>query len=88
MSNRWAILTLLFSVRLAMAFQYQAVAALGPLVIRQYDATLVDLGLLIGLFLVPGIVFAIPGGGVARRFGDRRVVSTGLILMVAGGLVV
>jgi MFS family permease len=30
---------------------------------------------------------ALPGGAIAKRFGDRRIVTLGLLMMVAGGAV-
>lgn len=88
MSNRWAILALLFSIRVTMAVQFQAVAALSPLIMRQYGVGLADIGLLIGLYLSPGIVIALPGSGIGRRFGDKQAVAFGMVLMLAGGLVI
>lgn len=84
MSSRWSILAILFIARTMMAFQFQAVAALAPLVSEAHGASLADIGLLIGLYLAPGIFIALPGGAVAARFGDRRVVLVGLGLMLAG----
>jgi MFS family permease len=83
---RWRILALLFIVRTAMAFQFQAVGALSPLFVESLGITLADIGLLVGLYLAPGIVFALPGGALGARFGDRRLVLVGLALMVAGGI--
>ena len=83
---RWRILALLFVVRTAMAFQFQAVGALSPLFVETLGITLADIGLLVGLYLAPGIVFALPGGALGARFGDRRLVLVGLALMVAGGI--
>jgi len=34
MQNRWAVLALLFTVRLAMGFQFQAVGAVSPAYMR------------------------------------------------------
>ena len=85
--NRWAILALLFAVRLSMAFQFQSVASVSPLLTAKYGVTLGEIGLLIGLYLAPGLAFALPGGEVARRFGDKQVVLVGLGLMIAGGLI-
>ncbi len=88
MSNRWSILALLFSIRVTMAFQYQAVAALSPFVMTKFGVGLADIGLLIGLYVSPGIVIALPGGAIGRRFGDKQTVAFGLVLMLAGGLIV
>jgi MFS family permease len=87
MPLRWRVLALLFAVRTMMAFQFQSVGALGPLVRADFGVGLADLGLLIGLYLSPGIVLALPSGKLGRRFGDKPCVLVGLALMVAGGLV-
>ena len=85
--NRWHVLALLFAVRLGMAFQFQSVASVSPALMKEYGVGLGDIGLLISLYLAPGLAFAIPGGEIGRRFGDKRVVLGGLALMVAGGLI-
>ncbi|WP_409189024.1 CynX/NimT family MFS transporter [Bradyrhizobium sp. RDM4] len=86
MAQRWKILAVLFVVRLSMAFQFQSVASLSPAMIKTYGVGLGDIGVLISLYLAPGIAFALPGGEIGRRFGDKRVVLAGLALMTAGGL--
>lgn len=84
--KRWNVLILLFIVRLSMAFQFQSVASMSPAIMKAYDVGLGDIGLLISLYLAPGLAFALPGGEIGRRFGDKRVVLFGLTLMIAGGL--
>jgi MFS family permease len=86
-TRRWNVLAVLFIVRLSMAFQFQSVAALSPAIIKSYGVGLGEIGILISLYLAPGIAFALPGGEIGRRFGDKRVVLFGLVLMMAGGLV-
>ena len=83
MPGRWSILALLFAVRATMGFQYQSVAAVAPLVTRDFGVGLADVGLLIGLYLAPGIAIALPGGALGRRFGDKSTVLAGLALMAA-----
>lgn len=87
MSNRWGILALLFAVRTAMAIQYQSVAAVAPRLITDYGVGIADIGVLISLYLAPGIVLALPGGTVGRYFGDKRSVLAGLLLMSLGGVI-
>jgi MFS family permease len=87
MQNRWAVLALLFTVRLAMAFQFQAAGAVSPAFMQQFGVALADIGLLISLYLAPGIVFAVPSAEIGRRFGDKTVVLFGLSLMILGGLI-
>jgi MFS family permease len=86
MPDRWRILAVLFAVRATMAFQFQSVAAVAPLLSQELNVELSDIGLLIGLYLAPGMVLALPGGAIDQRFGDKRTVLAGLVLMVAGGL--
>lgn len=88
MVNRWHILALLFGIRVTMALQFQAIAALSPFVMETFHVGIADIGLLIGLYLSPGIFLALPGGAIGKRFGEKSVVLAGLILMSAGGLIV
>jgi MFS family permease len=69
-----------------MGFQFQSVAALAPLLARDLGLDKSQLGWLIGLYLLPGVAFALPGGLLGRRFGDKRMVAAGLLLMALGGI--
>ena len=84
LSNRWGILAVLFAVRLTMAFQFQSVAAVAPLLGTKFDASLADIGLLIGLYFTPGVALSLPGGAIGKRFGDKATVSGALLLMLIG----
>ena len=84
--KRWFILAVLFLARTAMGFQFQALAALSSSVITDFRIDYTQLGLLIGLYLFPGIVIAYPGGLLGQYFGDKRIAAFGMALMVAGGL--
>jgi MFS family permease len=86
MRNRWGILALLFAIRATMAFQFQSVAAVAPLLNSEFGIGLADIGVLIGLYFAPGIVLALAGGAVGQKFGDKTTVLAGLALMLAGGL--
>jgi MFS family permease len=86
MSGRWGILAVLFAVRATMGFQFQSVAAIAPILTRDVGIGLADIGLLIGLYLAPGVAIALPGGALGRRFGDKTMVLVGLALMMLGGL--
>jgi MFS family permease len=84
--NRWIILAVLFVVRLTMAFQFQSVAAVAPLLGTQFGVSLADIGILIGLYFTPGVALALPGGAIGQRFGDKRTVLGALMLMLIGNL--
>ena len=88
MSNeRWAVLSLLVAVRTSMGFQFQSVAAVSPLMTADLGISYAELGILIGAYLLPGLVVALPGGWLAARLGDRRIVLAGLALMALGGFI-
>lgn len=87
MKLRWRMLAVLFLARMAMAFQYQIVGSVSPILMETYGVDLAGIGFLIGLYFAPGLVLALPGGWIGQRFGDKRVVAFGLGLMLLGGLV-
>jgi len=84
MAMRWRILFLLFLIRSIMAFQFASIGAIAPLIGNEFQVDAVAIGALIGIYFAPGIFVALPGGAVASRLGDKRVVLVGLALMVAG----
>ncbi|HKC08324.1 MAG TPA: MFS transporter [Methylomirabilota bacterium] len=88
MSQRWAMLLVVFFTRTALGFQFQSIAALTPFLVTAFDFSWAQVGLLMGLFMLPGVVFALPGGLLGQRFGSRRVVLAGLGLMIVGGMLV
>ncbi|MER9404738.1 MFS transporter [Mesorhizobium caraganae] len=67
-----------------MAFQFQSVGAVAPLVSDSLGASLADIGVLIGLYLAPGVALALPGATIGRRYGDKATVLAGLLMMLAG----
>jgi MFS family permease len=69
-----------------MGFQFQSVAALSSLLVSELNFDYTQLGLLIGFYLLPGIVIAYPGGLLGQRFGDKNVAILGMTLMVVGGV--
>ncbi len=83
----WIILSALALSRVAFGYQFQAVASLGPDLMARLHLDYAGLGSLIGAYMVPGLVAALPLGLLGRRFGDRAVLGGGLVLMTLGGLV-
>ena len=86
MRNRWGVLAVLFLVRLTMAFQFQSVAAVAPLLSGKFGVSLADIGLLIGLYFTPGIALSLPGGAIGQKFGDKRTALIALVMMLVGSL--
>lgn len=87
MADRWKMLIVLFLARTAMGVQFQSVAALSPLVQDRYGIGLAEIGLLIGLYLAPGASVALPGGVLAARLGEKRIVVLALAAMLAGAVI-
>ncbi|MDH3220288.1 MAG: MFS transporter [Gammaproteobacteria bacterium] len=85
MKRLWLILATLTLARMTMGFQFQSVATVGPLLTSDSIISYTELGALIGIYLLPGAFFAIPGGWLGKRFGDKRIVLTGLAMMTLGG---
>jgi len=86
-SQRWAMLLVIFVTRTSLGFQFQSIAALTPFLVAAFDLSWAQVGLLMGLFMLPGVVFALPGGLLGQRFGSLRIVMAGLGLMIVGGIV-
>ncbi|HKW93223.1 MAG TPA: MFS transporter [Methylomirabilota bacterium] len=85
---RWRMLLLIFFTRTSLGFQFQSIAALTPFLVSAFDLSYAQAGLLMGLFMLPGVVMAVPGGLLGQRFGSVRVVVAGLGLMIVGGMIV
>lgn len=87
MSSRWAMLAVVFFTRSSMGVQYQALASVAPLIVADLAIGYTQIGTLIGLYMLPGTVFALAGGVLGQRFGERRVVVVSMAVMAAGAVV-
>ena len=81
------MLLVLFVVRLAMGYQFQSVASVSSDLVRELGFSYVEVGTLIGLFLLPGVVIAIPSGLLTRAMRDKNLLMIGAVTMIIGGLV-
>lgn len=73
----------LFIIRATGAYQFQAVAGAAPLLVASgYDYA--QVGLLIGAYMLPGVLITVPAGMLTRAVGDRAVLAGGLALMASG----
>ncbi len=86
MLKDWCFVAALCLARVAFGYQFQSLASLGPELVERFRLDYAALGTLIGLYMLPGIFVALPGGLLGRRFGARVVVGAGLALMCGGGL--
>ena len=83
--GRWLILGVLFVARTVMACQFQTVASTAPFLIGSLAIDYTQLGTLIGFYRLPGIFMALPGGMLGQRFGAKRLVLAGLLLIAPQG---
>jgi MFS family permease len=88
MQRRWLALAILFLARMCLAYQFQTIAAITPVLHTELVGfDLGDAGLLIGLYLLPGMVLPLAGGAISNVAGDRFAVTLGFILAIVGGLI-
>lgn len=88
--GRWAVLALAIAARAANAAQFQSIGATGPALLADPSLGIAysGLGALIGAYMLPGIVLALPAGWLIVRYGERRIALAGLALATIGGLLV
>ncbi len=77
---------MMFLIGLAAAVQVQAVQALAPLLAAQAALSYAEIGVLTGLFMLPGVFLAMPGSLLAARLGDRIAMAIALALMLVSAL--
>jgi MFS family permease len=83
----FAVLLALALARIGFGFQLQTVGSLGPQLRSLFGLDYAALGVLIGIYMLPGAFVALPLGLLGRRFGDHLLVSLGLALMAFGGAI-
>ena len=86
LTNRWSVLALLFFARISMAVQFQSIPPISTILVDELGFNFTQIGLLIGLWMFPGVFIALPGGLLGQRFGDKKVLIIGLGLQVIGAL--
>jgi predicted MFS family arabinose efflux permease len=84
--RRWIILAILFVARAATGFQFQSVGSSAKMLMQDLGIDYCQLGMLLGAYLLPGVIVAFPAGLLGRRFRDRTLGLAGLVLMAVSGL--
>ena len=84
---RWRILALLFFARIGLGFQFQTLASVSNNLAQAFGLDYAQIGLLIGLFMAPGLVLALPAGFSGRYASDRVLARIGLVALTIGGVV-
>jgi MFS family permease len=89
--NRWLILTVLTGAYGAGAFGVLGVSPLSPFLLEAFALTRVQVGLLLPAVYVSGLLFSLPAGHMADRFGARACFLGGLaiagVMLLAGAWV-
>jgi MFS family permease len=85
--SRWWILGLIHFSMLAFAVTLQMIPPILGTLINTLGMSHTQAGALMGLFTLPGIFLALPGGYLSDLMGTRRVGLMGLALMTTGTFV-
>lgn len=81
---RWRILALLFAARVGLGFQFQTMGAVGGELSDAFGLDNAQVGLMIGLFMAPGLFLALPAGFSGRFASDRLLAGLGLGALALG----
>ncbi|MBA2399816.1 MAG: MFS transporter [Bradyrhizobium sp.] len=84
--RRWIILAALFAARAAIGFQFQSVGSAASLLMTDLGIGYAEIGMLLGAYLLPGVVVAFPAGLLGSRGGEKALGIAGLVLMAVSGL--
>jgi len=84
--RRWLILGVLFAARAATGFQFQSIGSSANLLMDDLAIGYAEVGMLLGAYLLPGIIVAFPAGLLGQRVRDKTIGLAGLALMAVSGL--
>lgn len=84
LTNRWAVLGLVFLARTSMGIQFFVIPPLLPLFVETWGISYAQAGLLISIAMFAGILLALPTGLLSQRFGDKTIFVVGLALQAIG----
>ena len=79
------MLALCFTARVGLGFQFQTMGSVADPLAATFHLSYAEIGTLIGLYLMPGMIVSIPAGLAGRWASDRVLISGGLALMALGG---
>jgi MFS family permease len=79
------MLALCFATRVGLGFQFQALGSVADPLARELHFSFSEIGSLIGLFMVPGLVLSLPAGVAGRWASDRTLIACGLLALALGG---
>ncbi len=83
--RRWMILAVLFAARAATGFQFQSIGSTANMLMQDLGINYSEIGMLLGAYLLPGIVVAFPAGLLGQRFREKKLGLAGLAMMAISG---
>ena len=83
--SRWSIQALLFVCRTGLGFQFQALGSVSDWLVAGFSFSYVEIGTLLGLFMLPCLVLALRAGFLGRKLPDRVLVGLAFATLAAGG---
>ena len=84
--RKWIILAVLFAARAATGFQFQSIGSSANLLMADLGIGYSEVGMLLGAYLLPGVVVAFPTGLLGSRVREKTLGLVGLLLMAISGL--
>ncbi|WP_160331149.1 MFS transporter, partial [Bradyrhizobium macuxiense] len=82
---RWIVLAVLFAARAATGFQFQSVGSATSALMSDLSLGYAEIGMLLGAYLLPGVVVAFPAGLIGQRVNEKTLGVVGLLLMALSG---
>ena len=86
--RRWLILAVAYVCIVAYSVVLQSVPPVLSRIMNEMSLSHAQAGLLMSLFALPGIAVAIPGGILADRYGQKRILVAAFLCMLAGVAIV
>ncbi len=84
--SKWWVLAMVHMSMMAYALNLQMIPPVLPILISELGLSHTQAGVLMGLFTLPGIFLAIPGGRVSDAIGPRSVALWSLAMLSAGAI--
>jgi predicted MFS family arabinose efflux permease len=85
--DRWLILALLFACRTGLVLQFQALGSVSGSIRSELGFSYAEIGTLIGFFMLPSLLLAMPAGYLGRYLSDRVLVGMAFLSLAAGGFI-
>lgn len=84
---RWRVIAVLFVVRIGLGLHFQTLGSVSGDLVETYGLDYADIGVLVGLFMAPGLFLAVPAGASGQYLSDRWLSGLGMLGLALGGLV-